>query len=193
MEEEKKDVKKVQGAKIKKKSEFQKIIEAFVPETKVDVKGEVLKSVVVPTLKKMLGDMVNEGLDMWLYGSGGGQRRSSSSSSTSRINYSRISTDDYKPLGTTKPVESDSPRGDFGYAWFPTRGKAEIAFNDLSAAAENSKLITVADLYSVAGIESDNYQINKYGWESSDFLAQGKVAKALDGGFYIKLPRPYKI
>lgn len=192
MEEEKKDVKKVQGAKIKKKSEFQKIIEAFVPESKADVKGEVLKSVVVPTLKKMLGDMVNEGLDMWLYGSGGSGRRRSSGEN-SRINYSRISTDDYKPLGSSKKTESEGPSRDFGYAWFPTRGKAEIAFNDLSAAAENSKYISVADLYSVAGIESDNYQINKYGWESSDFLSQAKVAHSLDGGFYIKLPRPYKI
>lgn len=190
-----KTLRPVEGGQIRKKSEFSKIIEAFTPENKADVSGSILRDIIVPELKKIAYNIVDSATSMILWGEGG--PRSSnyiSSGNNGRINYQRISTDGYSPR-FSQQLQEQAPRSSTlnQYAWFPDRGRADSALMDLQAAAERSKCITVADLYSVAGIESDNYQIHKYGWSSDEFLSTSKVAKSLDGGWYIKLPKPYQI
>ena len=74
---------KVANAKLKKKSEIQKIAETFVAEDLNKVKNAVLMDVIVPAVKKVISDIVTNGIDMLLYG----EVKHNKTTTTSKIGY----------------------------------------------------------------------------------------------------------
>ena len=75
-EERKKIDKVVQGtAKLKKKSATRKFTDVFISEDAANVKNYILTDVLIPAAKKLISDIVRDGIDMVLYGGSGGSRR----------------------------------------------------------------------------------------------------------------------
>lgn len=182
---EKRADKVVKGvAKTKKKSEIRKFADVFVAEDVSSVKTYVLSDVVVPAVKKLVFDIVRDGMEMLMYGgTGRGDRKRSDSGYISYARYSDDRRDGYRP--TTSSVRS---RFDFDEIVFPSRGEAEAVLNEMNNVLHEYGIVRVADLYDMAGL-SQPYTSNRYGWTG---LRNAEVVRVRDG-YEIKLPKAMPI
>ena len=68
-----------------------------------------------------------------------------------------------------------------------SRGEAEEVLDKMIETSDYDNIVTVADYYNIIGVES-SLKDNIYGWGWKD-LKKAYIEK-VDGGFYIKLPKP---
>ena len=67
---------------------------------------------------------------------------------------------------------------------YPTRGDAEMVLSEMEDLLDNFKVVSVADMFDLAGVSS-SYTDNKYGWTD---LRDAYVERCRDG-YMIRLPR----
>ena len=163
-------------AQIKKKNEF---VNAFIAEDASNVKSYILADVIVPAFKKLIADVVRDGVEMMLYGSTSGTK-----STRGRVDYSRISRDQ---RDDRRDYRSD--RFDYSNISFESRGEAEEARMQMEEMIERYGFVTVADFYDMADLTAP-YTANKYGWTS---VRNAEVLRARDGRYEIKLSRAVPI
>ena len=177
---EKKQITKVANAKIKKKSEFQKITETFIAEDLNKVKNAVLTDVIVPAVKKVISDIVTNGSDMLLYG----EVRHTKTTTTSKIGYNSI----YN--SQNKSDTARTTRGSYIYndIILNTRGEAEEVLNQMNEIIGTYGTVSVADLCEIVGVTGE-YTDNKYGWAD---IRDAYVERKPDG-YMLKLPRALPI
>ena len=72
---------------------------------------------------------------------------------------------------------------------FETRKDAEQVLTTMADTIEKYGVVTLADVYDIAGISEPSYATSKYGWWSVD---AGQVVRCRDG-YYIKLPKAEEI
>lgn len=72
---------------------------------------------------------------------------------------------------------------------FNTRKDAEFVLDAMSDAIKQYGVVSLADVYDIAGIGSPAFTANKYGWRS---VEDGEVVRCRDG-YYIKLPKAEEI
>lgn len=165
--------------KTKKKSEFQRVVDAFVSEEASNVKNDLLMDVFIPAVKKMLYDMVTTGMDKIFYGRNGSGK---SASGGTRTNYVSYSNKDYGPR------VADVNRGRAGYLFddiiFDNRGDAEGVLSRMDEIVDTYGMVSVADLYEMAGV-SGRYTDCNYGWTN---IRSATVDRVRDG-YIIRLPR----
>lgn len=171
-------------AQVKKKSDFQKLTEVFLPEDIHSVKDKIVKEIAIPAIKKFISD----GVDMILYGDGGGNRKKQKGGST--INYGG-----FWYSGDSK--ERDKPARnsgrniyDFNNLLFETRGDAEMVLDSMQEIISNYESVSVADLYDLADVEIENSSASNYGWYN---LQSAKAVGTPDGGYILRLPKPVVI
>lgn len=170
------------GAKTRKKSEVKKLANIFVPEDVDNVKSYILMDVIVPGIKNAIADVVS----IMLFGDAGrlGGRREKAS----RISYQKYYDDrrnerrDY-----ARPRAASS--FDYDDIVFDNRGDANLVLDQLEAAIDQYGLVSVADLYDLAGITCRSHTANKYGWTD---VKTGKVIRDRDG-YILELPRTVQI
>jgi hypothetical protein len=182
-EERQKLEKVVSGtAKVKKKGATRKFTDVFISEDASNVKTYIISDVLVPAAKKLVSDIVRDGIEMLLYGSTGGS--SKRSSRTPYVSYDRFSDrrDDRR--------YSSEPRARFDYndIVFETRGEAEIVRSQMDDVIDRYGFVTVADMYDLAGL-TEPYTSNKYGWTN---IRNAEPIRVRDG-YILKLPRPVPI
>lgn len=179
-----KNVKKViEGtAKVKKKGPFARIKDIIIEGDVDKAKDYAVEGILIPSIKKVLRDMLVSTIDILFTG----DTRRSRSSSGSRISYN-----DYY----------DRDRGDADRFYRSTRSiyslndvtfdnivDAERVLDRMEELMSHFKIVSVADFYELAGVPGE-YTDNKYGWtslESARIVSNGR-------GFYISLPRPMQI
>ena len=182
---EKKIEKVISGtAKLKKKNEIQKFADVFISEDVSNVKSYVLMDVLVPAIKKAISDIVTNGIDMILYGESG---RSRKSSTASKISYGSFfegvnSRREHNPTRT-------KPGYDYDEIILDTRGEAEAVLDAMNDIIGQYGFVSVADLYDLANISTNNYAANKYGWSD---IGGCRVVRVRDG-YVLKLPKPFPI
>lgn len=179
--EDKKIEKVVTGAvKTKKKSEARKLADVFVAEDMSSVGSFILNDVVVPAIKKLIYDAGKNALEMSLFG---GPRRGDRDSHGAQVSYRQYYDNDRF---------DDRPRArarlDFDDLSFTNRGDAERVLDEMIATVRRYGLITVADMYEMAG-ERPPYTSNNYGWMS---LRGADVERGRDG-YYLRLPKAQPI
>lgn len=179
--EDKKIEKVVTGAvKTKKKSEARKFADVFVAEDMSSVGSFILNDVVVPAIKKLIYDAGKNALEMSLFG---GPRRGDRDSHGAQVSYRQYYDNDRF---------DDRPRArarlDFDDLTFTNRGDAERVLDEMIATVRRYGLITVADMYEMAG-ERPPYTSNNYGWMS---LRGADVERCRDG-YYLRLPKAQPI
>ena len=184
--DEKKVIKKVVkgNVKTKKKSGLTKFTDVFISEDISNVKTHVLMDVLLPAGKKLLWDIVTDGLDIILYGGSGRSKKSSSSKVSYRNYYDRDRRDE--------PRSSESrsrSRFDYDDIEYDNRGDAEAVLDQMNEIIDRYGLVTVADMYDMAD-RTAPYTSNKYGWTS---LRSAEVVRVRGGGYIIKLPRAMPI
>lgn len=179
--EDKKIEKVVTGAvKTKKKSEARKLADVFVAEDMSSVGSFILNDVVVPAIKKLIYDAGKNALEMSLFG---GPRRGDRDSHGAQVSYRQYYDNDRfdgRPRARA--------RLDFDDLTFTNRGDAERVLDEMIATVRRYGLITVADMYEMAG-ERPPYTSNNYGWMS---LRGADVERGRDG-YYLRLPKAQPI
>lgn len=170
--------------KTKKKSEIRKFTDVFLSEDINNVKSYVFTDVLVPAIKKLVTDIVTDGINMILYG---GSNRGSRSGNASYVSYRQYS--DPKDNGHRYGNES---KGRSGYNHddiiLESRGEAEEVLDRMSELIDMYGMVSVADMYDLVG-KSCNYTDNKYGWTN---IRNAEPIRVRDG-YMLKLPKALPI
>lgn len=181
-EREKKVTRKViQGtAAVRKKSNTRKFADVFISEDASNVKSYIFTDVLVPAIKKLVSDIVRDGIDMILYGGSGGRRGGSNGYRPDYVSYNKYSDrrDDRRYESKAKEVRT------YEDIEFETRGDAEAALRYLDDLIGRYGMATVLDLYEAVGLNG-NYTDNKYGWLS---IRDARIIRVRDK-YILDLPK----
>ena len=171
-----KKITKVTNAKLKKKSEIQKIAETFVAEDLNKVKNAVLMDVIVPAVKKVISDIVTNGIDMLLYG----EVKHNKTTTTSKIGYNSM----YNSQNQTNAARVARSSYIYNDIILSSRGEAEEVLNQMNEIIGTYGVVSVADLCEIVGVTGE-FTDNKYGWSD---IRDAYVERSKDG-YMLKLPR----
>ena len=169
--------KKVVSGKVtkKKKNEFVKILEAFMPKDLATYKHNFIYNIVIPSIQGILTSGVND-----LFDNGTNNKRNGIGVSYDNYyNTTRVNRVNRGGNGVTmhKAYSFDDPI-------FDSRFDAEEVLNGMRDIIRQYNVVSVADLYDLAGI-AHSYTENKYGWND---ISSASVMRANDG-YYIRLPK----
>lgn len=169
----------------KKKSIAQKAGSAVFEGDTRDVGNSILWDVIVPAAKSLLSDIVKNGIEMLLYGSGSEDHKSYRDRGRSYVSYER-----YYDRKDDRGSRSSRNRAvhDFDDILFDSRYDAEHVLTRLVDIVEDYDTVSVADFYELAGIES-SYTDRNWGWDS---LGKAYVDRTRDG-YVIRFPRTIPI
>lgn len=166
-----------------KKNEFRKLADIFISEDIANVKSYIFMDVLVPAIKKAIYDIVTNGVDMFLYGNTG-SGKSKTTGSGSKVSYRNY----YDQKNNPGSRSSENTKNGIGFEYddieFGTRGEAEAALEQMRDAVARYGMVTVADLYDMAGLVAP-FTSQKYGWYTVDGVS---VTRTRDG-YILKLPR----
>lgn len=168
------------NVKVKKKSDRPKLSDIFIAEDVSSVGSHLFEDVLVPAIKKVVSDIVRDGIDMMLYGS---TQRNKKSSNVSYVSYNRMS--DRRDEGRSyKDATSRNHMYNYNDITFYSRGEAEMVLTQLDEIIEAYGMARVADLYDAIQVTPD-YTAYDYGWMN---LSSAKVVNTRDG-YKLDLPR----
>lgn len=186
--QEKQVAKVVKGkAKTKKKSELSKIASNIISEEAKSIKEYAIYDVVIPVVKDTITQLIKGSIDMLFYG----EVRSGSSSRRNSSNASRVSYRDYYDYrNTRRDLTRTSTRYSYDDITFEYRQDAEEVLNRMDEIVEQYGVVTVADLFDLAGITGNGYTDQNYGWTST---RSASVERNRHGEFILKLQRPSSI
>lgn len=164
------------AAKTKKKSDFRKLADIFIPEDISSVKSYILMDVIIPAIKDGIEDIVHA----LLRGESG---RSSRRSTVSKVSYDTK----FKSAGDRRDYNTIHVRNGFDYddIIFDNRGDAEAVLSAMDDIIDTFGVVSVGDLYDLAEVSTNNYTVNKYGWSD---IRGANVIRVRDG-YMIKLPK----
>lgn len=182
---EKKKVEKVitGNVKTRKKSEISKLADVFISEDASNVKSYILSDVIVPAIKKLVTDIVKDGIEMIMYGNNG-RRGETKSSYVSYRNYSdrdRDRRDDRYSHRSRSAYDHED-------IILESRGEAEEVLTRMDELIATYGFVSIADMYDLVG-KTCNYTDNKYGWTN---IRNAEPVRVRDG-YMLKLPKALPI
>lgn len=173
----------VGGVKKKKKSELKKIASEFVKEDFGNIKTYLVKDVVIPNVKRVLADIIQNTVDMLFYGeirSG----RSRSGTGASRISYGDL----YDSRRSGASEQQQKRKSVYAYDYddivIESKSEAEDIIERMGEVAEKYGMVTVGDLYDLVGLEVQHTDYN-YGWTD----LRGSYPDPVNGGYLLKFPK----
>ena len=167
----------------REKNKLSKITDAFVSDDADNVGSYIIMDVIIPAVKKLISDVIKDGIDMFLFGEK--RRDNRRGSNIVYTNYSSYSSRDNRRVDTYRTRD----RFDFDELVFDNRGEAELVRDRMEELIDRYGLVTVADMYDMADVSAP-YTSNKYGWTS---IRRSEIRRLRDGGYVIDLPRPSPI
>lgn len=172
---EKKVTKVIKGtAKIQKKGGVRKLADVFLPEDIHTVKEHVIKDLLIPKMQ----NFAVEAFTAFVKGETFSKKGNSNTPYVSYNNYSN------KPdTGTEKRTSGF----DYEDIVFTSRGEAEEVLTVLNEIIDQYQILSVMDLYDAAGVTSNNYMLNKYGWSGN--IKYASIVHTREG-YLLKMPRP---
>jgi hypothetical protein len=176
---------KVVKGEVKKKLGTSKILSnEFVKEEPSYVRDYILGEVVLPAVKNLIADIINNGVSMFLFGETRAPRRGDA---RDRGRYSQR--DRYYQRD-----EYDEPRerryrnrmryDDFSHIILTSRVDAITVLNDMRDYIEDYGSVTVSNLYELVGEDSQGID-NSYGWTNLDRA----YIKDVRDGYIIEFPK----
>jgi hypothetical protein len=165
---------------------MQKLTDVFISKDVDSVKSYILMDVLIPAIKKAMSDIVTNGIDMLLYGESDRRKGGSAAAKVSYRGY-------YEKQHERDREESYSQRTRSGYSYddivFGSRGDAEEVLSKMDELIDVYRVVSVADLFDMAGITGAPYTDNKYGWTD---ISTASAVRVRDG-YIIRLPKPMPI
>jgi hypothetical protein len=200
-ETERVPAKKIEGVEVvkAKKPLGRRIRESFGGDDLKTVGKMLLVTVILPSAKDLLMDVVKEGGHRMIYGESSGRVGSSPSivGSGSRIRTTNYSTMSQSPLvvpkqqGITTLNSHERAMFDFSSLVFPEQNMALEVLERLNDAITEFGIVTVADFYDFIGQTGNGFTDQKHGWNVQAF--QGAEVRRVRGGFILNLPTPREI
>lgn len=183
---EQKEIKPVAKAvKTRKKSTSKRMIDMIFNEDINSIKSYILLDVVLPAFKKTVVDVVTEGINSLVYGE---DRPVKTVGTASKISYQNYY-DRKNRIASSDRGRATSTILDYEDIVFESRGEAESVLSRMQEVISVYGTVSVSDLYELADISTDNYQLNKFGWSN---LRNAEVVRIRDG-YVIKLPKPFPL
>lgn len=179
--ERKKLEKVITGTATVKKRKHNKFVEMFISEDVSNVKTYILSDILIPAAKKLVSDIVRDGINMILYGNTEQYRRSGTRADYVSYNkYSDRRYDDryYNDYRTKTAYSYDDIS-------LESRGEAEEVLDTMCDLIDTYGMVSVMDLYELVGI-TGQYTDNKYGWTN---LRSAEPIRLGDGRYMLKLPK----
>jgi len=177
------------SAKKKKKSEISKIASNIISEEAKSIKEYAIYDVVIPVIKDTITQLIKGSIDMLFYGE---VKSSTSRRSSSSLNASRVSYRDY--YNDKRDDRRDDRRTAARYSYddimFDSKQDAEEVLDRMDEIVEQYGVVTVADLFDLAGITGNGYTDQNYGWTST---RSASVERTRSDEWFIKLQRPSSI
>lgn len=180
--EKKKVDKVITGTAKRKPDTARKFTNLFAPGDMSSIKEYLVMDVIVPATKKMISEIVRNGIDMLMYGESG--RSKSYTGNSDKVSYRSY----YGSNDSSRSNSSNSrTRSVFDYdnIVIPTRQEAEEVIRRMDEIVEIYQMVSVADLYDLCGITDHNYMNAKYGWMN---IRTAEAVRVRDG-YILKLPR----
>ena len=173
----------IHGAKKKKPG----LGEILATEDLGNVGRYLVKEVLIPSLKKLVREMVTNGIDAFLYRNG--DAPNGKSSSVPGPSYRKY----YDDRRGSRISRTEESRGNYGHANIVVETKSEA--KDLLASVDEAcdyydGFITVASVYDLAKLGSE-YTDEKYGW-TRRMLQEVTIVPYKDK-YLVKFPRPIPI
>ena len=164
----------------KKKSKARKFTEELVSEDAKNVKSYVLGEVLIPAIKKLISDIVTDGIDIILYGQ---SKKGSKRSTADRVSYRNYYDEPRNSSRNNRPVLAS------GYSYddiiLESRGEAQDVLTRMDELVDTYGVVRVADLYDLVGKTGD-YTDNKYGW---DDIRTADITRTRNGDYVLRMPR----
>lgn len=183
-ENEKPRAEKVVTGEVKTKKK-NKLTDVFISEDVNNVKEHVFMEILVPSIKKALSDIVKDAIDMILYGESGRSR--GRGTNASYVSYDRFSARRDEPRDNR--MRASRTAYSYDEIIFNSRADVEEVLTGLDEIISQYGYARVADLYDLAGITSNNYTDNNYGWMN---LVSAEPARVRDG-WVLRLPKAVSI
>lgn len=189
--EDKKEVTKVVKGKTKtkKKSGLSKITGNIISEESGSIKEYAIYEVIIPVVKDTISQLVKGSIDMLFYG----EVRSSSSRSSRSTNATRVSYRDFyddKRNDRNRDERRTNNRMSYDDIMFDNQQDANEVLNRMDEIVEQYGVVTVADLFDLAGVTGNGYTDQNYGWTST---RSASVERNREGDYFLKLQRPNNI
>ena len=138
----------------------------------------VFRDVLMPSVKDMIFEGVTEGANRLIYREGTQARSQKVRKTGGRTNYSDASKSSFS--------KRDRKMMNFDRVVFDSRKEAQQVLENLYSALEQYGSITVADFYDEAGITSNQFTDDNWGWMN---LRGSQVVRS-GVGFALRLPDP---
>lgn len=169
----------------KKDSEAKRLGKRFFSEDAKTVASHVTESVLIPSIQKLISDIVKSGIDWLIYGSKGSAQRTTFGNISYGSYYGRNGIVNPSPslgnpmLATQKPTL---------YAVneyvIADRGDAEEILLRMKEAISMYGMVSVRDFYDSVGVKA-NFTDQKWGWFNLDSAYVDRV----DDGYSIRFPK----
>lgn len=170
--------------RVKKKSGLVKVKDSMIAPEASGVQSYIFGNVFIPAMKKLISDIVRDGIDILLYGdtrhdNGYQNDKNRYFSGTTYVSYNRYSDRDDRDR-----------RRDSRYAYdykeliFDSARDAKEVLNQLLDILDAYDSVSVGDLYDAVGM-SHNYTDNAYGWTN---LSSAEVI-CVRGDYMLRLPK----
>lgn len=191
-------MKKIDGVKVTKlkKPLGQRIAENFGGENLQTVGKVLLVTVLLPSAKDLMMEMVQVGTQRLIYGEGARRNGGTVGNSSRRpTGYSSISTQG-RLVGSAErnePAMTSRERQmfDFSGLVFDDLGQAEEIIMEMEAAIDEFGWVTVGDFYESIGESGNGFTDRKFGWDNKAF--EGATPKRVRGGWILDIPAPVGI
>lgn len=170
--------------KTKKKGEIRKFRDVFISEDASNVKSYILMDVLLPAFKNMIEDTVTNGIRMILRGETSARK---DRSAAAKVSYNRFY-DDRDRRNDSRDIRTTRTGYSYDDVHFTNRGDAEIVLSRLDEAIDTYGIVSVADLYDLAGI-TPMHTDYKYGWTN---IRNAAVRPTRDG-YIIDMPKALPI
>ena len=178
----------VESVVVQRKKGFWKRSRDFVQSEDVSAIGSYLvHDVAVPAIQNLIYDMIDNGAERLLFGTGGRspRRRTTLDRRPNYVNYSGRSTLERGRENTSRDISSAARRThDFGEIILASRAEADAVLDTLSGLINQYGQATVLDLYELVNIDA-NFTDDKWGWTQ---LRTAGVVHVRDG-YLLDLPR----
>lgn len=183
----KKEIQKVvkKSVSAKEQSLGSKVADTFFATNGHDIMDYVIFDVLIPGIKSAAKDILNGALNMLFDGT----RKPDRIKREKGKSYVYTSYDGYyDKRERDEPPARARTRSIFQDLIFETRDDAEEVLETMAEIIDEYEVVTVKDLYALAGKET-NYTMDKYGWYE---LTNASVER-IRNGYLLKLPKPIAI
>lgn len=147
-----------------------------------DVKSYIIQDVLIPAVKETIFDMVNKGLDMFLFGGTGSH--SGNKNNQTYISYNNYSKQSGRRSESRTQTRRYEERTDEEELIFRERGPAELVLEKIYAIYEDYHIVTKADLNDILN-RTGNFTDNNWGWTD----LTGASVERVRGGYLLNLPK----